>query len=57
MKTPESELFEIAETQQGYFTFQQATAAGFSDKNHAYHIKTGDWVKAFRVYTVSPNIR
>ncbi|WP_044882623.1 type IV toxin-antitoxin system AbiEi family antitoxin domain-containing protein [Neochlamydia sp. EPS4] len=48
MTTPESELFEIAETQQGYFTFQQATAAGFCDKNHAYHIKTGDWVKAFR---------
>lgn len=48
MKTPESELFEIAESQQGYFTFQQAIAAGFSDKNHAYHVKAGDWIKAFR---------
>jgi predicted transcriptional regulator of viral defense system len=48
MKTPETELFEIAESQQGYFTFQQAITAGFSDKNHAYHIKTGDWVKVFR---------
>lgn len=48
MKTPELELFEIAESQQGYFTFQQAIAAGFSDKNHAYHVKAGDWVKAFR---------
>lgn len=48
MKTPEAELFEIAESQQGYFTFQQAITAGFSDKNHAYHIKTGDWVKVFR---------
>lgn len=48
MKTPETELFEIVESQQGYFTFQQAIAAGFSDKNHAYHVKTGDWVKIFR---------
>lgn len=48
MKTPESELFEIAESQQGYFTFQQAIAVGFSDKNHAYHVKSGDWVKVFR---------
>lgn len=48
MKTPELELFEIAENQQGYFTFQQAIAAGFSDKNHTYHVKTGDWVKVFR---------
>ena len=48
MQGPESELFEIAETQQGYFTFQQAIAAGFSDKNHAYHVKAGDWVKVFR---------
>lgn len=28
MQTPESVLFEIAENQQGYFTFQQAIAAG-----------------------------
>ena len=48
MKMPESELFEIAESQQGYFTFQQAITAGFSDKNHAYHVKSGDWVKVFR---------
>lgn len=48
MQTPESKLFEIAENQQGYFTFQQALAVGFSDKNHAYHIKCGDWVKVFR---------
>ncbi len=48
MKTPESEIFEIAESQQGYFTYQQAIAVGFSDKNHAYHVKSGDWIKAFR---------
>lgn len=48
MKDPEAELFEIAESQQGYFTFQQALTAGFNDKNHAYHVKSGDWVKVFR---------
>ena len=39
MKDPESILFEIAESQQGYFTFQQAITAEFSNKNHAYHMK------------------
>lgn len=48
MRASESELFEIAESQQGYFTFHQAIAAGFSDKNHAYHTKSGDWIKVFR---------
>ncbi|MCE5316966.1 MAG: type IV toxin-antitoxin system AbiEi family antitoxin domain-containing protein [Parachlamydia sp.] len=48
MKIPEINLFEIAESQQGYFTYQQAIAAGYSDKNHMYHIKTGDWVKVIR---------
>lgn len=48
MKKPELELFELVENQQGYFTFQQAISAGFTDKNHAYHIKTGEWIKVFR---------
>jgi len=48
MKTPEAELFGIAESQQGYFTFQQVITAGFSDKNHAYQVQAGDWVKVFR---------
>lgn len=48
MRTPELDLFEIAESQQGYFTFQQAVKAGFSDKNHAYHVKAGDWIKVSR---------
>ena len=48
MTTPQSTLFEIAESQQGYFTFQQAVIAGFSDKNHAYHVKSREWVKVFR---------
>ena len=37
MKTPESELFQVAESQQGDFTFQQAIHVGFNDKNHAYY--------------------
>jgi predicted transcriptional regulator of viral defense system len=48
MKTADEILFEVAESQQGYFTFQQAVASGFSDKNHAYYIKNGEWVKVFR---------
>jgi len=48
MKGPSAKLFEIAESQQGYFTFQQAINAGFSDANHAYHVKSGDWIRAYR---------
>jgi hypothetical protein len=35
MKTSELELFEIAESQQGYFSFQQAIAAGLKVREYA----------------------
>lgn len=48
MKGSAAKLFEIAESQQGYFTFQQAIDAGFTDKNHAYHLRIGDWIRTYR---------
>ncbi|MGB7128727.1 MAG: type IV toxin-antitoxin system AbiEi family antitoxin domain-containing protein [Candidatus Rhabdochlamydia sp.] len=54
MHIAKSTLFEIAESQQGYFTFKQAIAAGFSDKNHRYHVQNGDWIKVLRgIYRLS----
>jgi len=50
MKTniTENTLFEIASTQGGYFTAFQATQAGFSSKNHLYHVRVGNWIREWR---------
>ncbi len=50
MKTNNSEsiLFEIASTQGGYFTAFQAMQAGFSNKNHRYHVRAGNWIREWR---------
>jgi len=50
MKTRNAErvLFEIAKTQGGYFTAQQAIHAGFSNKNHKYHVEAGNWIREWR---------
>ena len=41
-------LYRVAETQHGLFTARQAVEAGFTGKNHHYHIKTGNWEKEHR---------
>lgn len=41
-------LYEIAEEQGGYFTTKQAAAAGFGQKNHGYHVRTGNWIRERR---------
>ena len=41
-------LYEIVEGQGGYFTTKQAEAAGFSQKNHGYHVRTGNWLRERR---------
>lgn len=56
MKTtnPEQNLFLTASTQGGYFTAFQAFNAGFDHKNHAYHVKAGNWIREFRgIYRLS----
>lgn len=47
-KTPEQKLYQIAESQLGYFTAKQAITAGYLSKNHAYHIKRGHWIREYR---------
>ena len=41
-------LYEIAQSQQGFFTTKQATRAGFAEKTHAYHVKVGNWIREHR---------
>jgi len=46
---PDSErLFEIAESQQGYFSTPQAVAAGYARSTHSYHVEAGNWVRERR---------
>jgi predicted transcriptional regulator of viral defense system len=41
-------LFEIAESQQGFFTIKQAKAAGFAENTHPYHVQVGNWIREHR---------
>jgi predicted transcriptional regulator of viral defense system len=47
-KITSGRLYEIAEVQGGYFTAKQAAEAGFSQKNHAYHLHAGNWIRERR---------
>jgi predicted transcriptional regulator of viral defense system len=42
------ELFKTAKEQQGFFTARQAVASGYSEKNHAFHVNRGTWVREVR---------
>src|SRR5208337_1934305 len=42
-------LYEIAESQQGFFTTKQAKAAGFAENTHPYHVHAGNWLREHRV--------
>jgi len=48
MNNSESALFEIASAQGGYFSALQAKHAGFSEKNHLYHVRAGNWIREWR---------
>ena len=41
-------LYEIASSQQGYFTSKQAVAAGYADNTHPFHVKSGNWIREYR---------
>ena len=41
-------LYEIAQSQQGFFTTKQVTRAGFAEKAHAYHVRVGNWIREHR---------
>ena len=41
-------LYEIAQSQQGFFTSKQAIRAGFSEPTHPYHVHAGNWIREHR---------
>ena len=41
-------LFEVADSQQGFFTARQAEEAGFIRSNHSYHVSAGHWIREER---------
>lgn len=47
-KTLNGRLDAIAAAQQGFFTTGQALEAGYADSVHSYHVRNGDWEKAWR---------
>lgn len=47
-KPDHARLFEIAESQQGYFTAAEAVASSFARSTHSYHVQSGNWVREHR---------
>ena len=47
-KTPAEALYQVAESQQGLFTARQAVMVGYDQRNHPYHVKSGNWIKEHR---------
>ena len=41
-------LFEVAESQQGYFTTKQAIKVGYADNTHPFHVRSGNWIREQR---------
>ncbi len=41
-------LFDLAESQAGYFTMAQAVEAGFARNTHSYHVHAGNWIREHR---------
>jgi predicted transcriptional regulator of viral defense system len=47
-------LYKTAKEQQGFFTTRQALAAGYSEKNYAFHVGRNNWVREERgIYRIS----
>lgn len=51
MRDREQKLYDIASSQQGYFTSKQASASGYSRRLQNYHVSTGNWKRIdFGIY-------
>ncbi|MDE0118562.1 MAG: type IV toxin-antitoxin system AbiEi family antitoxin domain-containing protein [Bdellovibrionales bacterium] len=47
-KTSSEILYQVAEEQKGLFTARQAVQAGYDERNHPYHVKSGNWIREQR---------
>lgn len=48
LKDSFQQLYEIADSQDGYFTAKQAAAVGYSTRMQTYHVQAGDWEREWR---------
>lgn len=46
--TASIQLFDMADSQQGYFTTKQAKRAGYAENTHPYHVQAGHWIREHR---------
>lgn len=44
----QKELYQLAESQSGYFTTKQANALGYTSNKRIYHIRAGNWIREHR---------
>ena len=44
----QAELYQLAESQGGYFTTKQAAAFGYTSGTRIYHVRAGNWVREYR---------
>ncbi|MBX9724276.1 MAG: type IV toxin-antitoxin system AbiEi family antitoxin domain-containing protein [Candidatus Obscuribacterales bacterium] len=42
------QLYELADSQDGFFTAKQAASLGYSTRMQTYHVQTGDWEREWR---------
>ena len=48
LKDSTQQLYEIADSQGGYFTAKQAASVGYSTRMQTYHVASGDWQREWR---------
>ncbi len=44
----EKDLYQLAESQSGYFTTKQAAALGYASNKRIYHVRAGNWAREYR---------
>jgi predicted transcriptional regulator of viral defense system len=44
----QKDLYELAESQGGYFTTKQAASLGYSSSKRIYHVRAGNWTREHR---------
>lgn len=50
----QKDLYQLAESQSGYFTTKQASALGYASNKRIYHLRAGNWIREHRgIYRLS----
>ena len=44
----QKDLYQLAESQSGYFTTKQASALGYGSNKRIYHVRAGNWAREHR---------